>query len=360
MCSARSRCTAGAAFTLQTAAPILTGIVRDLLLEHRVPFEPLAGGYFVAAIEHATWIVQLLSQHLNEAELRDIRVSGNSVHGLFNSFTIDQWTHRAGTAWFDDAFLNDRFTAYFQPIVDVRKEIVFAHECLIRLLAGGFFSGAEIIEAAQRRGDIHLFDSYARRLSVRMAGGQRRAGTKVFVNFMPSSIYDPEHCMRSTMADMDKTDLAPTDVVFEVVESDKLASNAHLRKICDYYRARNFGFALDDVGTGSNSLQLMCDLHPEYIKLDKSLVANIAQPMYRATIGKIVEVAEQFGIQVIGEGVEDAATMIALSQAGVALMQGYYFARPAPTMTFPALDMIRLAAATGVLAESPAPANAPH
>jgi EAL domain-containing protein (putative c-di-GMP-specific phosphodiesterase class I) len=214
---------------------------------------------------------------------------------------------------------------------DFGGERILAHECLIRLNAGRIYSGGEIVDAARIRNEIHAFDSHARGLSIRSAAAQSKQG-KYFVNFMPSSIYNPEFCMKSTMAALEESGMSPENIVFEVVESDRVRDPAHLRKICDYYRRHGFAFALDDVGTGANSLQMVCDLQPDYIKLDKSLVENVEQSMYAATIRKLVELAAQFGVTVIAEGVEKLQTMENLWLLGVQCMQGYYFGRPKPSL----------------------------
>jgi EAL domain-containing protein (putative c-di-GMP-specific phosphodiesterase class I) len=185
--------------------------------------------------------------------------------------------------------------------------------------------------------------AYCIQLSVRRAGAQHVPGTKVFINFMPSSIYDPAFCMKSTMHAMSQTHLTPEDIVFEVVESETIHDAKHLKKICAYYRDHGFKFALDDVGTGSNSLQMVCDLHPDYIKIDKSLISGLGNHMYRSTVGRVVDLAAEFNVNVIAEGIEDLATAEICSELGIHLMQGYYFARPAERMIACASDLINLA-----------------
>jgi len=318
------------------STPILRNIVASHLDQLGVAFR-LEKELFRIESDAGTAIRNLQSS-LSEVQRADVRVSRERGAALMAASTLDAFGRQLETEWFDQALRNDTFTIFFQPIVDTRGMQdthginVFAHECLIRVFADRPYNGGEIIEAAFARGSVHLFDSYARRLSIRKAGQQFMPGSKVFINFMPSSIYDPAFCMASAMEEMSHTPLKPQDIVFEVVESEEVQDVKHLQKICDYYRKEGFGFALDDVGTGSNSLQMVCDLKPDYIKLDKSLISRVADPMYRGVIGKLAEFAAQFGLSTIAEGIETADTCEMLRRMGISLMQGYYFAKPAPQM----------------------------
>ncbi len=335
VCSLQNECTEDVAFVYAS-----TPILRDIVASHLASF----GAAFRLERElfrietDAGAAIRSLQTSLSEVERADVRVSRERGAALMTAATLDVFGRQLETEWFDHALRNDTFTIFFQPIVDIRgmqdtRGInVFAHECLIRAFADRNYNGGEIIQAAFARGSVHLFDSYARRLSIRKAGAQFIPGSKVFINFMPSSIYDPAFCMASAMEEMSHTQLTPPDIVFEVVESEEVQDVKHLQKICDYYRKEGFGFALDDVGTGSNSLQMVCDLKPDYIKLDKSLISRVADPMYKGVIGKLAEFAAQFGLSTIAEGIETAETCETLREMGIHLMQGYYFAKPAPHM----------------------------
>jgi EAL domain-containing protein (putative c-di-GMP-specific phosphodiesterase class I) len=295
--------------------------------------------------------IRSLQSSLSESQRADVRVSRERGAALLAASTLDAFGRQLETEWFDKALRDDNYTIFFQPIVDTRGMNVFAHECLIRLFADRFYNGGEIIQAAFARGSVHLFDSYARRLSIRKAGQQFIPGTKVFINFMPSSIYDPAFCMASALEEMARTSLKPQDIVFEVVESEEVQDVKHLQKICDYYRKEGFGFALDDVGTGSNSLQMVCDLKPDYIKLDKSLISRVSDPMYKSAIGKVAEFAMQFGLSTIAEGIETADTCELLREMGISLMQGYYFGKPAaqmrPHLALPGPDLKHMSDSLG-------------
>jgi len=350
LCAVREDCNESSLHLLP-ATDDMGVLLADVLDEQRIEFRRRRNLFEVTAPGERSHLISLLRQVLSEPERQAVSVLNGSLNADPGDFPraqpLDQWWRVHQTDWFSEALAKNRFEIWFQPIVNTAiaahgppdaapapPDRILAHECLIRLIAGRLYNGGEIVDAARTRNEIHAFDSYARSLSIRSAARQpARSRGKFFVNFMPSSIYNPEFCMKSTMATLAESGLTPRDIVFEVVESDQVRDPSHLRRICDYYRRHGFAFALDDVGTGANSLQMVCDLRPDYIKLDKSLISNIEQPMYAATIRKLVELAAQFGVLVIAEGVEQVQTMENLWLLGVQYMQGYLFGRPAPLLT---------------------------
>ena len=65
--------------------------------------------------------------------------------------------------------------------------------------------------------------------------------------------------------------------------------------------------------------------------------------MYRATVTKIAELASEFSVRVIAEGIEDKKTAAICLDAGIRYMQGYFFARPAANMLGCNRDLLNLA-----------------
>lgn len=341
LCAVREDCKE-TSLHLLPATEDMGQLLAGVLDEHGIPFTRRRNLFELADPGEKGRLVSLLRQVLSEPERQAVSVLSGSPSAEGGDFPrtqpLDEWWRIHQTAWFSEALAKNRFEIWFQPIVDTACDTgsgrILAHECLIRLTGGRIYNGGEILDAARIRNEIHAFDSHARSLSIRSAARQSTHG-KYFVNFMPSSIYNPELCMKSTMTALEESVLKPENIVFEVVESDRVRDVSHLRRICDYYRRHGFAFALDDVGTGANSLQMVCDLRPDYIKLDKSLIAGIEQPMYAATIRKLVELAGQFGVTTIAEGVEQVRTMENLWLLGVQFMQGYLFGRPEPSLHHP-------------------------
>ncbi len=228
---------------------------------------------------------------------------------------------------------NGRLVTHVQPLIRADAEhSVFAYECLTRGVDenGDVISPGYLFSVARKADLLFYLDRESRVTAIRSAAPL--AGTaKLFVNFNPTTIYKPEFCLASTMAVLDEVGLSRTDVVFEVVESDKITDVDHLRGVLDFYRERGFEVALDDLGAGYNSLTSLGDLRPDYMKLDMDLCRGVNVDPYRETIAKnLINLARDLDIRTIAEGIETADEATWFENAGIDFIQGYYFARPRP------------------------------
>jgi EAL domain-containing protein (putative c-di-GMP-specific phosphodiesterase class I) len=228
---------------------------------------------------------------------------------------------------------NDRLVTHVQPLIRAdREHTVFAYECLTRGVDenGAIVSPGYLFSVARKADLLFYLDRESRLTAIRSAAPLADTA-KLFVNFNPTTIYKPEFCLASTIAVLDEVGLSQTDVVFEVVESDKMTDIDHLRGIIDYYRERGFEVALDDLGAGYNSLTSLADLRPNYMKLDMDLCRGVNVDPYRETITKnLINLARDLDIRTIAEGIETAEEATWFENAGIDFIQGYYFARPRP------------------------------
>jgi EAL domain-containing protein (putative c-di-GMP-specific phosphodiesterase class I) len=75
---------------------------------------------------------------------------------------------------------------------------------------------------------------------------------------------------------------------------------------------------------------MLAEYQPNYIKLDRNIIADIHENYVKQTIVKgIGSICKQLCIEMIAEGVEKVEEYQWLRQAGINIFQGYYFARPA-------------------------------
>lgn len=226
-----------------------------------------------------------------------------------------------------------RLVTYVHPIVHAREpERVFAYECLTRgQEEDGTLVPPSVLFDTARRADLLFYLDRESRMTAIRSGAPLVDGVRLFINFNPSTIYTPEYCLQTTLRTLDETGLGPDDVVFEVVESDRVTDTDHLLHILEFYRERGFQVALDDLGAGFNSLTTLSHLQPDYMKLDIELVRDVdSNPYKMAIVRSLLGLARDLGIVTIAEGIENEREYEWLVDAGADYLQGYYFARPRP------------------------------
>ncbi len=225
----------------------------------------------------------------------------------------------------------------FQPIVDVRQGTVFAHEALVRGIAGeSAASQLERVDDASR----YRFDQRCRVKAVEW-GARLKVPARLSINFMPNAVYRPETCIRATLEAAQQARFPLERIIFEVTEQEQVLDLDHLCGILHAYRAQGFLTAIDDFGAGFAGLNLLADFQPDLLKLDMALVRgidcdNVRQVLVDATL----TMCRRLGIAVIAEGVETRAEYDTLRAMGIELFQGYLFARPMfqglPEVAYPA------------------------
>lgn len=231
--------------------------------------------------------------------------------------------------WIDQVISEQLVTCHIQPIVDTDEQI-YAYEMLSRFKedSGRSVAPYHVFSAAKNRNRMYALDRVCRMTAVRSAA---MVDKKVFINFIPTSIYSPEHCLKSTVQLADQLGIEPSRFVFEVVETEKVADLEHLKRILMYYREKGFQYALDDVGEGFSTVGVLEQLAPHYMKLDMKFVEGISSdPVKQMAATKILKAALHVGATPLAEGVEERNDFVWLKKSGYKLFQGYLFGKPAP------------------------------
>ena len=217
------------------------------------------------------------------------------------------------------------FTFAFQPIVDVSTRGIFAYEALVRGRNG---EGAPSVLSQVNDDNRYRFDQECRIRSIFLAQ-KLGMNTRISINFLPNAVYQPELCIRTTIAAAEAAGFPLDRIIFEVTEGEQVLEPEKLLSIFRSYRDRGFATAIDDFGAGYAGLSLLVDFQPHIIKLDIHLIKDIdALPVKQAVVKGILLTTQMLGVQVIAEGVETAAEARWCFENGIRLMQGYYFARP--------------------------------
>jgi EAL domain-containing protein (putative c-di-GMP-specific phosphodiesterase class I) len=153
---------------------------------------------------------------------------------------------------------------------------------------------------------------------------------RVSFNVSPRDLLDPGFSRR-LIGRLAMSELPATALVVEITETFLLENLALSRRHIERLNAKGVAIALDDFGTGYSNLRALMNLPIQTVKLDRSLICDVANDGRVAKlVTSMLHAARALGIRIVAEGVEDEAQAIFLRAAGCERMQGYWFARPMP------------------------------
>jgi EAL domain-containing protein (putative c-di-GMP-specific phosphodiesterase class I)/PAS domain-containing protein len=149
-------------------------------------------------------------------------------------------------------------------------------------------------------------------------------GCRLSINASPELLTDDAFQQR-----LRAPDLAQERVVVEITEHVRIDSYADVADALAPLRELGVGLAVDDTGAGFASLTHVLQLHPDIIKIDRSLVCNVtSDPARRGIITALVLLALDLGASVTAEGVETPSELESVGTMGADHVQGYLLARP--------------------------------
>ena len=221
------------------------------------------------------------------------------------------------------------FSMAFQPIVHAEGG-VFAYEALVRGEGG---AGAMSVLSHLTPENRYAFDQDTRAVAIYLAarlGLARPDETALLsINFLPNAVGDPEVSIRSALAAAEAVGLPTNRILFEFTEHEPI-DPGHLQAILRAYRSMGFRTAIDDFGDGYSGLSLLAQFQPDVVKLDMGLIRCIdVDRVKRTIVAHLVRMAADLGVEVVAEGIETVGEYDLLRELGVALFQGYLFAKPA-------------------------------
>jgi EAL domain-containing protein (putative c-di-GMP-specific phosphodiesterase class I) len=219
-----------------------------------------------------------------------------------------------------------QFDYAYQPIVDVARRTVFAHEALVR---GPNGESATTVLSQVNEQNRYRFDQACR---VKAIKGASQLGIQehISINFLPNAIYRPELCILTTLEAAREYGFPLERIIFEVTEGERIEDGPWFTEILREYKRRGFKTAIDDFGAGYAGMRLLADFQPDIIKIDMDLIRDVDTNIPRqAIVRSLVRLCDEMKIQVIAEGIETSAERDFLYDAGIHLMQGYLFAKPA-------------------------------
>ena len=218
----------------------------------------------------------------------------------------------------------------FQPVVSLASGRIHGYEALARFPQSPERGPLAWFTQAYRCGYGPRLE--ARAVEAALATSDRPEGTFLSVNLSPEALCSPQ--VQAVLPD----DLS--DLVIEITEQEPVVDEAALQEALTEVRRRGGRVAVDDAGAGYAGLRQVMNVHPDLIKLDRSLVEGVDSDLAKAAlIDSLVRFARRTGAEVCAEGIERVEELRTLADLDVTYGQGYVLARPARAWPLVAFDV---------------------
>lgn len=229
----------------------------------------------------------------------------------------------------------DEFYPVYQPKIELQSGAVVGVEALARWTSSelGEVPPAQFVPALVR---VNLMTRFSEMMFDRILADvpaiQSRFGAdaSVSINVSPVQLLQPgfETAVLERIAEVN---VAPSVLTFEVTEDVFVGDIDHVRRIIQALRDHGIRVALDDFGKGFSSLYYIRSIPFSELKVDKSFIDDIPHDAKsRQLFDAICTIATTYGYGVVAEGVETEEQVVTLRDTSCTVVQGYYFARPAP------------------------------
>jgi diguanylate cyclase (GGDEF)-like protein len=218
----------------------------------------------------------------------------------------------------------------FQPIIETRNGEIFGFEALARIPGSSCFGNiSDLFPFAEKIGQLYPIETLCRRQAIKAYPNVLQNSELLFLNINPQILVDPEFASGQTRKLLSEKGIAPSKVVLEITERSAIENFSTFRDALDHYRGQGYLIALDDLGAGYSSLQSVAELHPDFLKVDRSLISGVhSDPTKWALLETFVTFSKRIGCRIIAEGVETEEEMRTVVQLGVDYVQGFFVARP--------------------------------
>lgn len=233
------------------------------------------------------------------------------------------------------------FVLHYQPQVHLETGEVTTVEALIRWNHPelGMVPPGKFIPIAEDSGLIIEIGNWIIREACRQASEWHRSGlsrlriaSNVSAIQMRRGGFD-----RLVSLALAESNLNPEALEIELTESALIQDRAGVAALLKVLKRLGIGIALDDFGTGYSNFTYLKHFDLDRLKIDQSFIRNITSNKDDvAIVRSIVQLARNFGLETVAEGVENEEVLKVVRRAGCDQVQGYFLARPMPGLEIPA------------------------
>jgi EAL domain-containing protein (putative c-di-GMP-specific phosphodiesterase class I) len=305
----------------------------DSLREKGFRVKPFAGGLYLIDYDRSEGqenVLDILAE-LDKHFLKYLRLSyvpneiylknqDNLIRAVLNLKSFDKVLEEFIVSQRKE--LLDSLYAVFQPIVDIRHFEVYAFEALCR----GKLPIYYLMKFAKPI--LELIDWTCKERALEVKQKDIPSPIKLFMNFFPEALQDVKLASEKLFNMLAKYKVPPQDIVVEITEYAGFDVKK-LKELVKEWRSLGIQIALDDIGTGEDSLFRFLEIMPDIIKIDMVFIRGIHKNKVKRDITRyLINLAHANDMLVVAEGVEEPEELKVVHDLGADLVQGFLLGKP--------------------------------
>jgi diguanylate cyclase (GGDEF)-like protein len=261
-----------------------------------------------------------------------IRFYGQSSHRVTER-------SRAITRLLPRALADVEFELHYQPLMGGSSSLVRGAEALLRWESPelGQVPPSEFVPLAEEAGLMVPIGTWVLRTACRQVRtwlDQGLSPNRIAVNVSLCQLVrgDLAHVVRESL---NETGIKPSLLELELSERGVLRSDPEILRQLHAIRDLGVSLAIDDFGTGNSAVAYLKQFPINVLKIDQSLIRGVINSSEDAAItSATIAMAQQLGLRVVAEGVEQEDQMDFLNSRGCTEYQGFLFSPAVPPDVF--------------------------
>ncbi len=317
------------------AIKIITELKKPFTIEaHSISLRPHVG---IANFPEATRDTKQLLMCADIA----LGIAATSERGFYVYKTEDHIEPKAYNGLdmaLDEAIKANELRVNFQPKIDMRSGHCVSAEALIRWTApwGQEVNPGLLVATAEDCGLINPLTLWILNTALRHAASFRKAGVNIGISVnLPPKMLEEEELPQLVQQALDIWGIPASLLTLEITESSMINNVESSLAMLSKLRALGLHLSIDDFGTGYSSLAYLKRLPVQELKIDILFVRNIHNSVGdKQLVRTIIDLAHNFDLVTVAEGVEDQPTLALLRELGCDVAQGFLYSPALPEAEF--------------------------
>jgi len=233
-----------------------------------------------------------------------------------------------------EVLADNTLNVVYQPKVDTHTKRVVSVEALVRWPSDHeqYVPVNLLIDTVERHGMVEALTLHVLSTVLRESSGWKAAGLDIliWVNLSASLLSLPQ--LPRTLAHvMDIWLTPPSAIGLEITENALIHDIEQTTELLFQLKELGFHLSIDDFGTGYSSLAYLRRFPIDELKIDRMFIEGMTESLQdKQIVQSIIDLAHNFNLPVVAEGVEKKETLLMLESMGCEQIQGFYFAKPMP------------------------------